>query len=231
MLTLEDVNAGYGPSHVLHGVNLTLQAGTIGAVLGRNGVGKTTSVKAIMGLVPVTKGSIKIGNQEISRFGPHQVARAGVGYVPEGRMLFPDLTVLENIKVAQRTPAKRWTTQALFSLFPRLEERINHKGSQLSGGEQQMVAIARALASDPSILLLDEPSQGLAPKVVRELVDVFIRLKQEGVTLLVIEQNLNLAERIADEMFVMSKGQIVYQAPIAQFKTEIESVKSQYLTL
>jgi branched-chain amino acid transport system ATP-binding protein len=146
-------------------------------------------------------------------------------------MLFPDLTVMENIKVAQRKPAKRWTTEALFSLFPRLEERIHHKGSQLSGGEQQMVAIARALASDPSILLLDEPSQGLAPRVVRELVDVFIRLKNEGVTLLVIEQNLNLAERIADEMFVMAKGRIVYQAPITQFKNEIDSVKSQYLTL
>ncbi len=231
MLKLEEIHANYGPSHVLHGTSLHLKAGTIGAVLGRNGVGKTTTVKAIMGLVPVHQGSIKIGDQDITRHGPHLVARAGVGYVPEGRMLFPDLTVMENIKVAQRKPAKRWTTQALFSLFPRLEERIHHKGSQLSGGEQQMVAIARALASDPTILLLDEPSQGLAPKVVRELVDVFIRLKNEGVTLLVIEQNLNLAERIADEMFVMAKGRIVYQASIAQFKNEIDSVKSQYLTL
>ena len=231
MLKLEAVHACYGPSHVLQGTSLHLKAGTIGAVLGRNGVGKTTTVKSIMGLVPVTQGSIKIGDKEITRLGPHLVARSGVGYVPEGRMLFPDLTVMENIQVAQRKPAKRWTTQALFALFPRLQERIHHKGSQLSGGEQQMVAIARALASDPTILLLDEPSQGLAPKVVRELVDVFIRLKNEGVTLLVIEQNLNLAERIADEMFVMSKGRIVYQAPIAQFKDEIESVKSQYLTL
>jgi len=231
MLKLNDVHANYGQSHLLQGTSLHLKAGTIGAVLGRNGVGKTTTVKSIMGLVPVHGGSIHVGDQDITGYSPHLVARAGIGYVPEGRLLFPDLTVMENIKVAQRKLAKRWTTQALFSLFPRLEERIHHKGSQLSGGEQQMVAIARALASDPTILLLDEPSQGLAPKVVRELVDVFIRLKNEGVTLLVIEQNLNLAERIADEMFVMAKGRIVYQAPITQFKNEIESVKSQYLSV
>ena len=231
MLVLEEVHARYGTSHVLHGVSLTLQTGTIGAVLGRNGVGKTTTVKSIMGLVPATQGRIKLGVQDITKMSPHLVARSGVGYVPEGRMLFPDLTVLENIQVAQRVPAKRWTTEALFALFPRLQERIHHKGSQLSGGEQQMVAIARALASDPQLLLLDEPSQGLAPKVVRELVDVFIRLKNEGVSLLLIEQNLNLAERVADQMFVMAKGKIVYDAPIAQFKAEIESVKSQYLTL
>lgn len=231
MLVLEEVHARYGTSHVLHGVSLTLQTGTIGAVLGRNGVGKTTTVKSIMGLVPATQGRIKLGAQDITKMSPHLVARSGVGYVPEGRMLFPDLTVLENIQVAQRVSAKRWTTEALFALFPRLQERIHHKGSQLSGGEQQMVAIARALASDPQLLLLDEPSQGLAPKVVRELVDVFIRLKNEGVSLLLIEQNLNLAERVADQMFVMAKGKIVYDAPIAQFKAEIESVKSQYLTL
>jgi len=231
MLKLNDVHANYGQSHILQGTSLHLKAGTIGAVLGRNGVGKTTTVKSIMGLVPVHGGSIHVGDQDITGYSPHLVARAGIGYVPEGRLLFPDLTVMENIKVAQRKLAKRWTTQALFSLFPRLEERIHHKGSQLSGGEQQMVAIARALASDPTILLLDEPSQGLAPKVVRERVDVFIRLKNEGVTLLVIEQNLNLAERIADEMFVMAKGRIVYQAPITQFKNEIESVKSQYLSV
>jgi branched-chain amino acid transport system ATP-binding protein len=231
MLRLQNVHAHYGIGAVLQGVNLEMAQGTIGAVLGRNGVGKTTTVKAIMGLVSVTQGSIFIDGQDITQSPPHIVARAGVGYVPEGRMLFPDLTVLENIQVAQRAPAKQWSTKALFELFPRLEERIHHKGSQLSGGEQQMVAIARALATDPRLLLLDEPSQGLAPKVVRELVDVFIKLKNEGVTLLIIEQNLKFAERIADEMFVMSKGQMVYQAPIAQFMNEIDTVKSQYLTI
>ncbi len=231
MLRLHNVHAHYGIGAVLQGVNLDMAQGTIGAVLGRNGVGKTTTVKAIMGLVNVTQGSIFIDGQDITQSPPHIVARAGVGYVPEGRMLFPDLTVLENIQVAQRSSAKQWSTKALFELFPRLEERIHHKGSQLSGGEQQMVAIARALATDPRLLLLDEPSQGLAPKVVRELVDVFIKLKNEGVTLLVIEQNLKFAERIADQMFVMSKGQMVYQASIAQFKNEIDAVKSQYLTI
>ena len=231
MLRLQNVHAHYGIGEVLQGVDLNMAQGTIGAVLGRNGVGKTTTVKAIMGLVSVTQGSIFIDGQDITQSPPHIVARAGVGYVPEGRMLFPDLTVLENIQVAQRAPAKQWSTKALFELFPRLEERIHHKGSQLSGGEQQMVAIARALATDPRLLLLDEPSQGLAPKVVRELVDVFIKLKNEGVTLLVIEQNLKFAERIADDMFVMSKGQMVYQASIAKFMNEIDAVKSQYLTI
>lgn len=231
MLIVEDLHSYYGASHVLHGVSLVLDQGTIGTVLGRNGVGKTTTIKSIMGLVTVKQGRVTLGGADITGLSPHLVARNGVGYVPEGRMIFPDLTVRENIAVAQRQVASRWTFTSLFKLFPRLEERATQKGSSLSGGEQQMLAIARALASDPKLLLLDEPSQGLAPLVVRELIDVFTLLKHEGVTILIVEQNLKLAEKVADEMFVMSKGQMVYRADPVRFRDEIDSIRTKYLTL
>ncbi|NGM87855.1 ABC transporter ATP-binding protein [Parapusillimonas sp. SGNA-6] len=231
MLTIENLHACYGPSRVLHGVSFALEPGTIGAVLGRNGVGKTTTAKTIMGFVTVTGGSIRLGEESITHLSPYQVARLGVGYVPEGRMVFPDLTVLENIVVAQRQVPVRWTLRALFKLFPRLEERSTQKGSSLSGGEQQMLVIARALASEPKLLVFDEPSQGLAPLVVRELVDVFKLLRDEGITILLIEQNLKLAEKVADQMFVMSKGQIAYQADPARFRDEIDSIRTKYLTV
>ena len=231
MLIVEDLHAYYGASHVLHGVSFLLDQGTVGTVLGRNGVGKTTTIKSIMGLVTVKQGRVTLDGADITGLSPHLVARNGVGYVPEGRMIFPDLTVRENIAVAQRQTASRWTFPALFKLFPRLEERATQKGSSLSGGEQQMLAIARALASDPKLLLLDEPSQGLAPLVVRELVDVFTLLKNEGVAILIVEQNLKLAEKVADEMFVMSKGQMVYRADPVRFRSEIDGIRTKYLTL
>jgi ABC-type branched-chain amino acid transport systems, ATPase component len=231
MLVVKNVHAGYGSSRILHGVSFALERGTIGAVLGRNGVGKTTTAKAIMGFVTVTEGSITLGDEPITRQPPYQVARRGVAYVPEGRMVFPDLTVLENILVAQRQTPIRWTLPALFKLFPRLEERPEQKGSSLSGGEQQMLVIARALASDPKLLVFDEPSQGLAPLVVRELVEVFKLLRSEGITILLIEQNLKLAEKVADQMFVMSKGQIAYQADPVKFRDEIDSIRTKYLTV
>lgn len=231
MLVVEDLHACYGSSHILHGVSLSLQPGTIGAILGRNGVGKTTTAKTIMGFVTITGGRIALGNQDITKMPPYLVARQGVGYVPEGRMVFPDLTVLENILVAQRHTPKRWTLPALFKLFPRLEERATQKGSSLSGGEQQMLVIARALASDPKLLVLDEPSQGLAPLVVRELVEVFGLLRDEGITILLVEQNLKLAEKVADQMFVMSKGQVAYQANPTTFRNEIDDIRTKYLTV
>jgi branched-chain amino acid transport system ATP-binding protein len=159
------------------------------------------------------------------------VARAGVAYVPEGRLIFPDLTVVENIRVAERVPAKQWTLERLFNLFPPLESRSSNKGSQLSGGEQQMLAVARALATDPKVMLLDEPSQGLAPLVVRELAAVIGRLRDEGVTILLVEQNLKLAEAVADLVCIMVKGQTVYQAPLAKFQSEQDAVKAQFLAL
>ncbi len=231
MLTLKGLNTHYGVSHILQGVDLDLPKGRIAAVLGRNGVGKTTTVKTIMGLVPASGGSITVDGQAITGWAPHRVARAGVAYVPEGRLIFPDLSVIENIKVAERNPAKAWPLSRLLELFPSLRERQANRGSQLSGGEQQMLAIARALVSDPKVLLLDEPSQGLAPLVVRELARIIRLLREAGVTILLIEQNMKLAEAVADELHIMVKGRVVYSADPQRFRAEEESIRTRYLTL
>jgi branched-chain amino acid transport system ATP-binding protein len=231
MLSISGLNTHYGASHILQGVDLDMATGRIAAILGRNGVGKTTTVKTIMGLVRPTSGSIRLDNDAITGWAPHRVARAGVAYVPEGRLIFPDLTVIENIKVAERTPAKAWPIARLLELFPALDERQRNKGSQLSGGEQQMLAIARALVSDPKVLLLDEPSQGLAPLVVRELARVIRLLCDAGVTILLIEQNMKLAEVVADELHIMVKGRIVYSADPQRFRAEEDQIRSRYLTV
>ena len=231
MLTIEALNAHYGASHILHGVDISLPEGTIAAVLGRNGVGKTTTVRAVMGLVPPTSGRVWLDGAEITGWTTHRIARAGVAYVPEGRQIFPDLTVIENIRVAERRPARIWPISRLFGLFPALRERGRNKGAQLSGGEQQMLAIARALVSDPKVLLLDEPSQGLAPLVVRELAEVIRRLSEDGVTTLLIEQNVKLAEAVANEINIMVKGRIVYTANPAQYRGEEDTIRRRYLTV
>jgi branched-chain amino acid transport system ATP-binding protein len=231
VLSIHDLNTHYGASHVLQGVDLELRQGRIAAVLGRNGVGKTTTVKTIMGLLRPSAGSIELEGAPITGWPPHRVARAGVAYVPEGRLIFPDLTVAENIRVAERTPAKAWPLQRLLGLFPPLAERYRSRGAQLSGGEQQMLAIARALVSDPKVLLLDEPSQGLAPLVVRELARVIRLLRAAGVTILLIEQNMRLAEAVADQLHIMVKGRIVYSADPARFRAEVEEVRTRYLTV
>ena len=231
MLRIEGLNAHYGLGHVLQGVNLEVAEGHIGALLGRNGVGKSTTLKTVMGLVKASGGTVTLDGKAITGHEPHLVARAGVAYVPEGRLIFPDLTVVENIRVAERRPAKDWPLDRLFGLFPSLEERRANKGSQLSGGEQQMLAIARALASDPKVMLLDEPSQGLAPLVVRELANVIRQLCKAGVTMLLVEQNMNLAEAVADRLHVMVKGRIVYAASPEQFRAEADEIRSRYLTV
>ena len=230
MLTIEALNAHYNASHILQGVDLALAKGTIAAVLGRNGVGKTTTVRAVMGLVQPTTGRVLLDGVEITGWAPHRVARAGVSYVPEGRQIFPDLSVVENIRVAERRPARVWPLARLLELFPALRERAGNKGAQLSGGEQQMLAIARALVSDPKVLLLDEPSQGLAPLVVRELAQVIRRLQSDGVTILLIEQNVKLAEEVADEINIMVKGRIVYTTTPAQYRREADTIRKRYLT-
>jgi branched-chain amino acid transport system ATP-binding protein len=230
MLRLEAVHAFYGAGHILHGVDLTIPPAKVTAVLGRNGVGKTTTVRAIMGLVP-PRGRVWLGADDIAGWPPHRIARAGVAYVPEGRLIFPDLTVTENIRVAERVPARQWTLRRLFDLFPALAERAKNKGAQLSGGEQQMLAVARALATDPKVMLLDEPSQGLAPLVVRELARVIARLRAEGVTVLLVEQNLKFAESVADEVAMLVKGRTVYQDTLAAFQAESETLKAKYLTV
>lgn len=231
MLSIQGLNTHYGASHILQGVDLELAKGRIAAVLGRNGVGKTTTVKTIMGLVAPSGGSVTLDGTPITGWAPHRVARAGVAYVPEGRQIFPDMTVIENISVAQRKPAKAWPLEKLLELFPSLRERRRNKGSQLSGGEQQMLAIARALASDPTVLLLDEPSQGLAPLVVRELARVVRLLRDVGVTILLIEQNMKLAEVVADELHIMVKGRMVYKADPQRFRAEEQQIRARYLSV
>jgi branched-chain amino acid transport system ATP-binding protein len=231
MLVIEGLNTHYGASHVLHGVDLAMTRGRISAVLGRNGVGKTTTVRTVMGLIPPSRGRVRLGDVDITGWQPHRVARAGVAYVPEGRLIFPDLTVIENIRVAARRAATAWPLPKLLELFPSLRERAAAKGSQLSGGEQQMLAIARALVSDPKVLLLDEPSQGLAPLVVRELARVIRLMREAGVTILLVEQNMKLAEAVADELHIMVKGRMVYRAAPETFRAEEASIRSRFLTV
>jgi len=231
MLSIQGLNTHYGASHILQGVDIELAKGRIAAVLGRNGVGKTTTVKTIMGLVAPSGGRVTLDGTPITGWAPHRVARAGVAYVPEGRQIFPDMTVVENIRVAQRKPAKAWTLEKLLELFPSLRERQRNKGSQLSGGEQQMLAVARALVTDPRIILLDEPSQGLAPLVVRELARVIRLLRDAGVTILLIEQNMKLAEVVADELYIMVKGRMVYNADPQRFRAEEQQIRARYLSV
>jgi branched-chain amino acid transport system ATP-binding protein len=234
MLSIEGLNTHYGASHILQGVDLDMPQGRISAVLGRNGVGKTTIVKTIMGLVAASSGRVAVGGTDITGWPPHRVARHGVAYVPEGRLIFPDLTVIENIRVGERPNERRdtaWPLSRLLKLFPSLHEREANRGSQLSGGEQQMLAIARALVSDPKVMLLDEPSQGLAPLVVRELARVIRLLRDEGVTILLVEQNMKLAEAVADELHIMVKGRMVYGASAAVFRAEEEAIRARFLTM
>jgi branched-chain amino acid transport system ATP-binding protein len=185
----------------------------------------------VMGLAAPSGGQVMLDGIDITGWPPHRVARAGVAYVPEGRLIFPDLTVVENIRVAERKPSRTWPITRLMELFPSLRERATSRGGYLSGGEQQMLAIARALVSDPKVMLLDEPSQGLAPLVVRELAEVIRRLPSEGVTILLIEQNLRLAEAVADEIHIMVKGRVVYAASPEQFRAEEAEIRSRYLTV
>jgi branched-chain amino acid transport system ATP-binding protein len=231
MLTIEGLNTHYGASHVLQGVDLAVSAGRICSVLGRNGVGKTTTLRTVMGLVPPSGGRVLLDGADITAWPPHRIARAGVAYVPEGRLIFPDLTVIENIRVAERRPSRTWPVARLMELFPPLRERSGSRGGNLSGGEQQMLAIARALVSDPKVMLLDEPSQGLAPLVVRELAEVIRGLPSQGVTILLIEQNMRLAEAVADEIHIMVKGRVVYAASPEQFRAEEAEIRSRYLTV
>jgi branched-chain amino acid transport system ATP-binding protein len=231
MLRLEDVNAYYGASHVLQGVSLEVPTGGVASVLGRNGVGKTTTLRTIMGLATARGGRVELDGRDITGWAPHLVARAGVAYVPEGRQIFPALTALDNIRVAERTPARRWPLSRILELFPSLAPRLRNQGRQLSGGEQQMLAIARALVADPSVVLLDEPSQGLAPLVVRELAGVIRTLAAQGVAILLVEQNLKLAALVADRVFVMLKGRVVYDGTPDGFRADEADVRRRYLTL
>ncbi|MGE7471941.1 ABC transporter ATP-binding protein [Bosea sp. NPDC003192] len=231
MLRTRGLEAGYGTGRVLFGVDLDAPSGEVTAIIGRNGVGKTTSLKAMLGILPLKAGKVFLGDEELTGRDVHHMVRAGIGYVPEGRQIFPQLTVIENLRVGQRRPPRTWTEDRLLELFPNLRERAKNLGKALSGGEQQMLAIARALVTDAKVLMLDEPTQGLAPKVVDQIADVIRLLTAEGVAVLLVEQNLALTENVADRVLVMSKGKIVETVDVETFRSEGEEIRHRWLTL
>jgi len=228
MLTLAGVHGYYGQSHILHGVDLEVPSGQVVGLLGRNGAGKTTTLKAIMGVVRPRPGSVRLRDREISRLPSHRIARLGIAYLPETRGIFPSLSVLENLTlVAGRRPGP-FTLERVFQFFPRLAERRGNRGTQLSGGEQQMLAIARALLWNPDLLLLDEPTEGLAPIIVKEIQEHLHALKREGLTILLVEQNFRVATDLADRVYVLGRGQVRWQGSSAALKTD-RAVQQQWL--
>lgn len=212
VLRVQDIQTYYGKSHILHGVSLEVNEGEIVTMLGRNGAGKTTTVRSLMGLTPPRSGTIEMFGHNTTHLPTHLIAGLGIGYIPEGRKIFAGLTVLENLKVPQSRPGP-WTLERIFKLFPRLEERKSQLGRQLSGGEQEMLAIARPLLLNPKLILLDEPSQGLAPLIVREVMQVIKTMRSEGLSVLLIEQNVPLSLAVADRAYVLDDGKVVHSGP------------------
>ena len=225
MLETRDLHSYYGEAHVLAGVSLDVPAGRIVALLGRNGMGKTTLIRSIMGLAPpeARSGSIRYKGEELRGLPPHRIAQKRIGLVPQGRRLFPSLTVMEHL-TAMRRKGSTWTVARIFGLFPRLGERRQHRGSQLSGGERQMLAVARALMLDPELLLMDEPSEGLAPVMVQHLEGIIAQLKSAGLAILLVEQNLYSALAVADDVYILETGKIVYHGSPADLQTNRDTL-------
>jgi branched-chain amino acid transport system ATP-binding protein len=233
LLETAGLDTFYGKSQVLRDVSFAVPRGEITALLGRNGAGKTTTLRSIMGLTPPRRGVVRFNGQDITGKPPHAVFRLGVGYVPEGRQIFPHLDVGENLRLAERAGSSesRWTLERIFEYFPVLQQRWRQRGRSLSGGEQQMLAIARALAGNPDLLMLDEPSQGLAPLVVQELGHILARLRGEGVTILLVEQNVRMALAVTDRVLVLGKGALVFAGATAEFQRREEELKGRYLAV
>jgi len=229
MLELRDVHAVYGRSHVLHGVSLRAAAGEVVSLLGRNGAGKSTTLRAIVGVVDVTAGEIRLDGRSVRGVPTHRVARLGIGLVPEDRRIFADLTVAENLMVGARAEGS-WSVDHVLTLFPRLGDLVRQRGGSLSGGEQQMLTIARTLVTGPRVLLLDEPSEGLAPVVVSALADTIAALKREGLSILMAEQNLKFARRLADRAYIIEKGQIRFDGTMAALDADA-SLRRAYLSV
>ena len=215
----------YSKSHILHGVELAVEEGEIVALLGRNGAGKTTTLRSLMGLTPPREGHVKIFGAETTGWPSFRVAALGVGYVPEGRKIFPNLTVEENLLVPMERSGP-WTLASIYQLFPRLEERKSNKGRQLSGGEQEMLSIARALLLNPKLLILDEPSQGLAPLIVREVFRIVTKMRAEGISVLLVEQNVRMSLEVADHAYVLDDGQVVYSGTAHDLAADESRVQS-----
>jgi branched-chain amino acid transport system ATP-binding protein len=226
MLDLTDLSSGYGETQVLHGLSLKAEPGRVLAILGRNGAGKSTTLKTIMGLLPAKGGSVTFDGQKISGLTPFQIAKLGIAYVPETRDLFRSLSVRENLDLAARRfpcPPGGWTVARVIELFPRLGERLDNGGDQLSGGEAQMLAIARGLLMNPRLLILDEPTEGLAPIIVKLIHDKLADLKREGLSMVLVEQNFGFATSLADDVVVVSKGSIVWQGSAEAIRADTEA--------
>ena len=230
MLELVDIHTYYGESYVVRGISLQISEGSVVVLLGRNGMGKTTSIRSIMGFTPPRRGQVLFEDKDITRLPPHQIARLGIGLVPQGRYIFPSLSVKENLTMPARgvDKADSWTLGTIYSLFPILKERANYPGTLLSGGEQQMLAIGRALMTNPQLILMDEPSEGLAPLIVKEVGKIIYQLKQKGFSILLVEQNLSMALKVADYLYILSNGKVVYESTPAQLRSNDE-VKAKYI--
>ncbi len=231
MLEVRDVHSYYGKSHVLHGVSLALKEGEVVCLLGRNGVGKTTTLKTVMGIVRPQAGSIAFEGHELVGRQPFEIARLGVGYVPEDRRIFRSLTVHENLLIGMKGAKGKgepWTPDRVYDLFPRLKERRANKGGHLSGGEQQMLTVARTLMGNPRLILVDEPTEGLAPLIVKDVLDMLATVRSSGVTVLLVEQNFKASIQLGDRFLIMSKGQLVFEGDAAALLAA-EDVRKNYL--
>jgi branched-chain amino acid transport system ATP-binding protein len=238
MLAVEKLNAWYGAAHILFDIAFRVGRGEVVALMGRNGAGKSTTIRTIMGLVIQKSGSVLFNDQDISRLKPFEIARLGLGYTPEDRRIFSDLTVMENLDVGRQpprsfpdgTPAPTWTPEKLFQIFPNLAEMRDRLGAQMSGGEQQMLTVARTLMGNPLLVLLDEPSEGVAPVIVEQMANTIIELKKEGLSILLSEQNLHFAEIVSDRVYMLEKGQIRWQGSMPELMADTE-VQRAFLTV
>jgi len=233
LLKVTRLNAWYGRAHILFDVDLEVRRGEVVALMGRNGAGKSTTLKAIMGLVAAKTGTIEFDGRAIERLEPFEIARAGIGFAPEDRRIFTDLTVRENLEVGRRPPrpdAPAWTVDKLFALFPNLREMPDRPGGRMSGGEQQMLTVARTLMGNPRLVLLDEPSEGVAPLIVERMAAVIVELKAQGLSVLLSEQNLPFAAAVCDRVYVLEKGQVRFEGTMEELAAD-EAVRRQYLTV
>jgi branched-chain amino acid transport system ATP-binding protein len=238
LLDAKGLNAWYGAAHILFDVDLHVERGEVVALMGRNGAGKSTTLKTLMGMLAKRKGTVSFLGKDVSKAEPHDVARRGLGYVPEDRRVFADLTVMENLEVGKQPPrawpdgsaAPVWTADKLFKLFPNLGEMPDRPGGRMSGGEQQMLTVARTLMGNPYLVLLDEPSEGVAPLIVEQMAHMILELKGQGVSILLSEQNMHFAELVSDRAYVLEKGQIRYQASMAELSAN-EEVRRAYLSV
>jgi branched-chain amino acid transport system ATP-binding protein len=230
ILEVKDIHTYYGESYILQGVSLGINRGEIVTLLGRNGAGKTTTIKSIVGLTPPKSGAIFYHQENITNRKPHEIVRLGIGYVPEDRRIFTTLTVLENLQVAEGKRKGMWNLESIFTLFPRLEERRKHKGNQLSGGEQQMLTIARSLMGNPELILVDEPSEGLAPIIVEGIAAAIKSMKSQGMAVLLVEQNVLMTLKLADRHYVIDSGKIIYQGLNEELMANRE-IQKRYLSV